>query len=90
MPLRDRLHARAGLQLGFMQAGLRGFVDSLGRGLVLTDYCTVDGIVESLKRNDYSARTLIKEVIFSKPFQYQGGLVSKNATPEKRISQGAQ
>lgn len=63
---------------------------SLGRGLVLTDYCTVDGIVESLKKNDYSARTLIKEVIFSKPFQYQSGLVSKNATPEKRASQGAQ
>ncbi|MDP8244303.1 MAG: DUF1588 domain-containing protein [Candidatus Hinthialibacter antarcticus] len=43
---------------------------ALGRGLIMEDYCTVDRIVEELKRNDYKAQTLLWEIIQSVPFRY--------------------
>lgn len=43
---------------------------ALGRSIVTKDYCTVDHIVEQLKRNDYRAKTLIYEIVKSIPFRY--------------------
>lgn len=54
---------------------------ALGRGLTLSDSCTVDSIVAQVKKNDYSARTLIEVIVLSVPFRYQA------AAPEpSRIS----
>jgi hypothetical protein len=44
---------------------------ALGRGLTLTDSCTVDNIVAQLKDNNYNAQTLIEAIVLSVPFRYQ-------------------
>lgn len=44
---------------------------ALGRGLTLSDGCTVDSIVAKLKDNNYSARALVEEVVLSVPFRQQ-------------------
>lgn len=44
---------------------------ALGRGLVMEDQCTVNQIVETLKKNDYKAQVLIWEIINSVPFRYR-------------------
>jgi hypothetical protein len=46
---------------------------ALGRGLTLEDHCAVDQIVEELKKNNYSAHVLIKEIVLSVPFRHQPG-----------------
>lgn len=46
---------------------------ALGRGLNLEDHCSVDRIVEAVKRDNYSAQSLILEVVRSVPFRYQVG-----------------
>jgi hypothetical protein len=46
---------------------------ALGRGLTLEDSCTVDHIVAKLKENDYTAQTLIREIVLSVPFRYRPG-----------------
>lgn len=46
---------------------------ALGRGLTLRDSCTVDAIVAKVKQNNYSAMTLLEEVVLSVPFRYQAG-----------------
>jgi hypothetical protein len=44
---------------------------ALGRGLRLEDSCTVDQIVARLKETDYSAQTLVREIVLSVPFRFQ-------------------
>ena len=56
---------------------------ALGRGLTLTDQCTVDRIVEKLKQSDYNAHTLILEIVNSVPFRYKPG-----TNPETRVILG--
>jgi hypothetical protein len=46
---------------------------ALGRGLTLKDSCTVDAIVGKVKENNYSAQTLIDEIVLSVPFRTQAG-----------------
>ncbi|MBN9660579.1 MAG: DUF1592 domain-containing protein [Acidobacteria bacterium] len=46
---------------------------ALGRGLTPGDQCVVDGIVEKLAQNDYSAHTLVEEIVLSAPFRMQPG-----------------
>jgi Protein of unknown function (DUF1592)/Protein of unknown function (DUF1588)/Protein of unknown function (DUF1585)/Protein of unknown function (DUF1595) len=46
---------------------------ALGRGLSLQDSCTVDAIAAEVKRNNYSASSLINGVVLSTPFRYQMG-----------------
>ena len=46
---------------------------SLGRGLTLEDHCSVDRIVDAVKKENYSAHTLILEIVRSVPFRYQVG-----------------
>jgi hypothetical protein len=53
---------------------------ALGRGLTLTDQCTVDQIAGKLKDSDYNAHTLILEIVNSVPFRFQPG-----TDPESRV-----
>jgi hypothetical protein len=50
---------------------------ALGRGLTLSDSCTVDHIVADLASKDYAAQTLINDVVMSPAFQYQAGAKGK-------------
>lgn len=54
---------------------------ALGRGLTLTDSCTVDSIVADVKQHDYSAQSLIEAIVLSAPFRFQ-----KPAQPVKESS----
>jgi hypothetical protein len=46
---------------------------ALGRGLTLTDSCTVDSIVSEVKQHDYSAQSLVEAIVLSVPFRFQAG-----------------
>jgi hypothetical protein len=72
--LRKVLMDRKDLFVRNFTAKLLGY--ALGRGLTLEDSCTVDEIVAKVKQNDYSSRTLLEEVVLSRPFRFQ--------RPEKR------
>lgn len=52
---------------------------ALSRGLTLEDQCTVDRIVEAVKRDGYRSQTLINEIVLSVPFRYQPGTQAKVA-----------
>ncbi len=57
---------------------------ALGRSLTLEDYCAVDAVVEQLKKENYSAQTLIREIVLSTPFRYQAPeTTSKRETKKK-------
>lgn len=48
---------------------------ALGRGLEDGDHCTIQKLTESLSKDDYRGRTLIREIVLSVPFRNsQGGL----------------
>lgn len=55
---------------------------ALGRGLTREDSCTVDLIVERLRKNEYRAYTLVEEIVLSVPFRYQPGSDRKLAVTE--------
>lgn len=60
---------------------------ALGRHLQDGDQCTVQKLVDSLEKDHYRARTLIRDVVLSVPFRNtQGGVVSTAlpAAPPKR------
>lgn len=46
---------------------------SLGRGLEPYDQCAVNDIMSKLKTDDYRFRTLVREVVLSRPFQRRRG-----------------
>jgi hypothetical protein len=49
---------------------------ALGRSLEDGDQCTIQKLVDTLAKDDYRARTLIREVVLSIPFRnVQGGIV---------------
>ena len=43
---------------------------ALGRSLTDRDDCTIQRVVQKLEHSDYGARTLVREVVLSKPFRY--------------------
>ena len=43
---------------------------ALSRGLTLEDQCAVDQIVEQVKKNEYSAHTLVQAIALSIPFRF--------------------
>lgn len=48
---------------------------ALGRSLEDGDHCTIQKLTDSLAKNNYEARTLIRDVVLSVPFRHvQGGL----------------
>jgi hypothetical protein len=59
---------------------------ALGRGLTPEDSCTVDHILARLKETDYSAQTLVREIVFSVPFRFMQPVVVHNEskTAERR------
>ena len=63
---------------------------ALGRSLQDGDSCTVSKLAESLQKDGYKARTLIREVVLSVPFRNsQGGKVTIEAAtppPPKRVA----
>jgi len=55
---------------------------ALGRSLQDGDSCTVSKLADTLQKDNYRARTLIREVVLSVPFRnYQGGKVVMEAPP---------
>ena len=55
---------------------------ALGRSLQDGDSCTVQHLAETLQKDDYRARTLIREIVLSIPFRNtQGGQVTIEAPP---------
>jgi cytochrome c553 len=60
---------------------------ALGRSLQDGDHCTVQRLTQTLKQNNYSARTLIREIVLSVPFRNtQGGvepLVTSGPAPKR-------
>ncbi|MFN0102474.1 MAG: DUF1592 domain-containing protein [Bryobacteraceae bacterium] len=69
--LKQVLMKQKDLLLANLTAKLLGY--ALGRGLTLEDHCSVDRIVETVKRENYIAHSLILEVVRSVPFRYQSG-----------------
>lgn len=67
--LKAALIARQDLFLRNLTNKMLGY--SLGRGLTLSDSCTVDQILEHLKANQLKAQTLVEEIVLSVPFRYQ-------------------
>jgi len=67
--LKSALLDRKELFIRNLAAKMLGY--ALGRGLTLSDSCTVDAIVAQLKEKDYGARTLVEAIVMSVPFRYQ-------------------
>jgi mono/diheme cytochrome c family protein len=44
---------------------------ALGRGLTLKDSCTLDAIAAKVKENNYSAMSLLEQIVLSVPFRMQ-------------------
>jgi hypothetical protein len=59
---------------------------ALGRGLTVQDACTVERIMAKLEQNDYSALTLVEEIVLSEPFRLQA---PSKAEPRGRNSRSA-
>jgi hypothetical protein len=43
---------------------------ALGRSLLDEDLCVVEGTVKKLEKSNYGARSLVREVVLSRPFRY--------------------
>jgi len=55
---------------------------ALGRNLQDGDSCTVQHLVDALQKDNYRARTLMREIVLSTPFRNsQGGKVTMETTP---------
>ncbi len=55
---------------------------ALGRALQDGDSCTVQHLVDDLAKDNYRARTLIREIVLSVPFRNtQGGVIKTDAPP---------
>jgi hypothetical protein len=50
---------------------------ALGRGLTVNDSCTVDAVMQTLEKEQYSAHTLIREIVLSTPFRFQAGTIKE-------------
>ena len=62
---------------------------ALGRSLQDGDSCTVQHMADALSKDDYRARTLLREVVMSIPFRNsQGGVVTVEAAPPPRKRSG--
>ena len=62
---------------------------ALGRNLQDGDSCTVQKLADTLGKDNYKARTLIREVILSIPFRNsQGGVIVAEAAPPPRKRNG--
>ena len=61
---------------------------ALGRSLQDGDSCTVQKLADKLQKDDYRARTLIREIVLSIPFRNsQGGQITMETLPLPRPSE---
>ena len=85
--LRDALLKRKDDFLRQLTGKVLGY--ALGRSLADGDSCTVQQLAESLERDNYRARTLLRGIVLSVPFRNsQGGKVvieSAPPPPPKRV-----
>ena len=59
---------------------------ALGRSLQDGDSCTVQGLVEATKRDDYRARTMLREIVLSLPFRnIQGGDIKMLSVENRKL-----
>ena len=78
--LRQALLARKSDFLRHLAGQTLGY--ALGRNLQDGDSCTVQHLVDTLEKDNYRARTLIREIVLSIPFRNsQGGKVTLEAGP---------
>lgn len=61
------LLSRKGASMRHLAGKMLGY--ALGRGLTPQDQCALDGIMRQLAEDDYRARTLVRAIVFSAPFQ---------------------
>ena len=55
---------------------------ALGRSLQDGDSCTVQRLADTLQKDNYKARTLIREIVLSVPFRNsQGGRITIETAP---------
>jgi cytochrome c553 len=78
--LRQALLTRKDEFVGNLAGRVLGY--ALGRSLQDGDSCTIDGIAKALAKDNYRARTLIREIVLSVPFRNtQGGVVDSEHHP---------
>lgn len=78
--LRGVLLARKDEFLRHLTGKMLGY--ALGRSLQDGDSCTVQKMADSLEKDGYKARTLIRDIVLSTPFRNsQGGTVAMEAAP---------
>lgn len=80
--LRTLLLERKDLFIRNLTTKMLGY--ALGRGLILKDSCTVDGIVAEVKAKDYDAQALVEAVVLSMPFRFQAAN-TPIAQPEQKV-----
>ncbi|MCH9656762.1 MAG: DUF1592 domain-containing protein [Planctomycetes bacterium] len=57
---------------------------ALGRSLEDADACTIETIAKKLEQNGYRSQTLIREIVFSKPFLYRDGTATEVKLPKTK------
>jgi hypothetical protein len=67
--LKTALLQRKHLVIRNLTAKMLGY--ALGRGLILSDSCVVDAIVDQVAAHNYSGQTLIHAIVDSVPFRYR-------------------
>ena len=77
--LKSVLFKRKGVFLRNLISKMLGY--ALGRGLAMEDRCTVESIAAKVEANQYSAHTLVLEMVNSVPFRYQPGTADGMAVP---------
>lgn len=81
--LRQTLVAKKDEFLRHLTAKMLGY--ALGRTLQDGDSCTVQGMADTLEKENHRGRTLIREIVLSIPFRNsQGGAVTMEAAPAPR------
>jgi cytochrome c553 len=81
--LRQALLSRKSEFIGNLAGRMLGY--ALGRSLQDGDDCTVQHIVQSLEKDDYRGRTLIRDIVLSVPFRNsQGGAVETESVISRR------
>ncbi len=80
--LRAVLLAKKDLFVRNLTSRMLGY--ALGHGLSKSDTCTVDEILEELKKDGYKSQTLVEGIVMSQPFRYQAAVVSKEAAKESK------
>jgi hypothetical protein len=82
--LRETLLKQKDTVVGQVVGKVLGY--ALGRSLQDGDSCTVQGLVEATKRDDYRSRTMIREIVLSLPFRnIQGGDIKVLSVESRKL-----